>query len=45
VRGEFHVSPVAISTTFGWNQLKNFTVWTAEVTDAPALPAHEMMVA
>jgi hypothetical protein len=39
---------VAISTTFGWNQLKNFTVWTNEVTEAtvvPAPPALERMVA
>jgi transglutaminase-like putative cysteine protease len=36
---------VAISTTFGWNQLKNFTVWTDEVTDAVAPPARELMVA
>jgi len=36
---------VAISTTFGWNRLKNFTVWTDEVTEAPAMPARELMVA
>jgi transglutaminase-like putative cysteine protease len=36
---------VAISTTFGWNQLKNFTVWTDEVTAAEAMPARELMVA
>jgi transglutaminase-like putative cysteine protease len=39
---------VAISTTFGWNQLKKFTVWTDELTEAttvPALPAAEQMVA
>jgi transglutaminase-like putative cysteine protease len=36
---------VAISTTFGWNQLKNFTVWTDEVTEADAMPARELMVA
>jgi len=36
---------VAISTTFGWNQLKNFTVWTDEVTEADTLPARELMVA
>jgi transglutaminase-like putative cysteine protease len=37
---------VAISTTFGWNRLKNFTVWTDEVTEAtivPAMPALEMV--
>jgi transglutaminase-like putative cysteine protease len=28
---------VAISTTFGWNRLKNFTVWTDEVTADIAL--------
>ena len=39
---------VAISTTFGWNRLKNFTVFTDGVTEAtrvPALPAREPMVA
>jgi transglutaminase-like putative cysteine protease len=39
---------VAITTTFGWHRLKNFTVWTDEVTEAtvvPALPALEQMVA
>jgi transglutaminase-like putative cysteine protease len=36
---------VAISTTFGWNQLKNFTVWTDEVTGDRAMPARELMVA
>jgi transglutaminase-like putative cysteine protease len=39
---------VAISTTFGWNRLKTFTVWTDEVTDAtvvPAAPMLEQMVA
>ena len=36
---------VAISTTFGWNQLKNFTVWTDEVTGADAKPARALMVA
>jgi transglutaminase-like putative cysteine protease len=30
---------VAISTTFGWNRLKNFTVWTDEVTEATVVPA------
>jgi hypothetical protein len=36
---------VAISTTFGWNQLKTFTVWTDEVAEADAMPARERMVA
>jgi len=39
---------VAISTTFGWNQLGNFTVWTDEVNEtieAGAMPARELMVA
>jgi len=36
---------VAISTTFGWNRLKNFTVWTDEVTDADAVAVREQMVA
>jgi len=42
---------VAITTTFGWHRLKNFTVWTDEVTEATvvpavsALPALEQMVA
>ncbi len=36
---------VAISTTFGWNQLKNFTVWTDEVTEAQGMPARELKVA
>ena len=27
---------VAISTTFGWNELKRFTVWTDEVAEQPA---------
>ena len=33
---------VAIATTFGWHRLKNYTVWTEEVTEAtvvPGLPA------
>jgi len=37
---------VAISTTFGWNRLKNFAVRTEEVTEAsivPAMPALEMV--
>jgi transglutaminase-like putative cysteine protease len=42
---------VAITTSFGWHRLKNFTVWTDEITEAtvvpaaPALPAREPMVA
>jgi len=39
---------VAISTTFGWNQLKNFTVWTDEITEAtvaPTMAESEAMVA
>jgi transglutaminase-like putative cysteine protease len=36
---------VAISTTFGWNRLKNFTVWTDGVTDTDTLPVREQMVA
>jgi transglutaminase-like putative cysteine protease len=36
---------VAISTTFGWNRLKNFTVWTDEVTDADAAAVRGQMVA
>jgi transglutaminase-like putative cysteine protease len=40
---------VAITTTFGWHRLKNFTVWTDEVTEATvvpaAMPALEAMVA
>ncbi len=36
---------VAISTTFGWNRLKNFTVWTDELTQAYQAPARERMVA
>jgi transglutaminase-like putative cysteine protease len=36
---------VAISTTFGANRLKNFTVWTDEMTEADATPARELMVA
>ncbi len=36
---------VAISTTFGSNRLKNFTVRTDEVTDAVAAAAPEQMVA
>jgi transglutaminase-like putative cysteine protease len=36
---------VAISTTFGWNLLKNFTVWTDEIGETQALPAREQMVA
>jgi transglutaminase-like putative cysteine protease len=37
---------VAISTTFGWSRLKNFTVRTDEVTEAtivPAMPTLEMV--
>ena len=34
---------VAISTTFGWNRLTSFTVWTDEVTEAA--PVREQMVA
>ena len=30
---------VAITTTFGWHQLKNFTVWTDELTEATVVPA------
>jgi transglutaminase-like putative cysteine protease len=30
---------VAITTTFGWHKLKNFTVWTDEVTEASVVPA------
>jgi transglutaminase-like putative cysteine protease len=36
---------VAISTTFGWNRLKTFTVWTDEVTNADAAAVPEQMVA
>jgi transglutaminase-like putative cysteine protease len=39
---------VAISTTFGWSRLKNFTVRTDEITEAtvvPATPMREQMVA
>ena len=42
---------VAITTSFGWHRLKNFTVWTDEITAprvvpaAPMLPALEPMVA
>jgi transglutaminase-like putative cysteine protease len=36
---------VAISTTFGWNQLTNFTVWTDEVTEAADLPVSALKVA
>jgi transglutaminase-like putative cysteine protease len=36
---------VAISTTFGWSKLKNFTVWTDEVTGAVQAPLREQMVA
>src|SRR5207253_10426679 len=42
---------VAITTTFGRHRLKNFTVWTDEVTEAtiapalPPLPALEQLVA
>jgi transglutaminase-like putative cysteine protease len=42
---------VAITTSFGWHRLKNFTVWTDEVTEAtiapalPPLPALEQLVA
>ena len=34
---------VAISTTFGWNRLKTFTVWTDEVTEATVMPAQPML--
>jgi transglutaminase-like putative cysteine protease len=34
---------VAISTTFGWSRLKNFTVWTDEVTEATIVPAMPML--
>jgi transglutaminase-like putative cysteine protease len=38
---------VAITTSFGRHRLKNFTVWTDEVTEAsmPAMPMREQMVA
>jgi transglutaminase-like putative cysteine protease len=36
---------VAISTTFGWNRLKDFKVWTDEITEAGKVPAREQMVA
>jgi transglutaminase-like putative cysteine protease len=42
---------VAITTSFGWHRLKNFTVWTDEVTqatvapDLPPLPALQQLVA
>ena len=36
---------VAIATTFGFNQLKNFTVWTDELVEAIAAPEPEALVA
>jgi transglutaminase-like putative cysteine protease len=36
---------VAISTTFGWSRLKNFTVWTDEITAADIAPMREQKVA
>ena len=34
---------IAISTTFGWNRLKNFTVWPDAVPEAAQVPVREQM--
>jgi transglutaminase-like putative cysteine protease len=36
---------VAISTTFGWNQLRNFTVWTDELAEGAAVEPLRQLVA
>jgi len=36
---------VAITTSFGSHRLKNFTVWTDEVTEATVVPAQPMLPA